>query len=81
MADLEQDADFGNIVITRNAPTVDSAPARALVSLGSLNRGVEPCGDRLYVGHWRDGTPVYYRVIGWHAERQALVVQKEDDRG
>jgi hypothetical protein len=81
VADLERD-DFGDIHVTRHAPTVDNAPARALIGLSSIRHGgVEPHGDRLYIGHWRDGQAVYYRVIGWHAERQALIVEREDDRG
>jgi hypothetical protein len=73
-------AEYGNIVVTVRAPTVDDAPDRALITLALIahpNSHLWIQGDRIYVGHNPDGKPIYYRVTGWEPDPGALIVERE----
>ena len=71
------DQEYGDVVVTHIAPRVDAAPERALLSVAFLRdmHGMFMTGpDTLYVGHDAADQPVCYRITGWSAEHQSLIV-------
>jgi endonuclease YncB( thermonuclease family) len=69
---------YGQIVATWHAPTVDNAPARALMSavmLRELPIAHWRSPDTVYVGDVR-GDAVLYRITGWDVEEKALIVER-----
>lgn len=69
---------YGELVVTRHQAVIKAAPELTLLALPML-RSIDSAHfittDRIYLGVDSYGESVTYRIVGWDAERSALILR------
>jgi hypothetical protein len=69
---------YGELIVTRHQAVIKAVPELTLLALPML-RAIDSAhfvgADRIYLGVDSYDEPVTYRIVGWDAERSALILR------